>query len=131
MTGKTFDGATHDLTVEEIDSAGVVHERVFNPYEKLRVRYAGVLLDRLVAKFGDPSVRSIKISAIDDYRIEFDKTEWEQYRILFVTRLRGERFGLEKKGPARIVYVDFDPEEEAFRLRLPNWLWMIQEVEFR
>ena len=89
------------------------------------------MLDRFAAEFGDPSVTEIKITAIDDYRITFKKDEWEKFRIMLVTKLRGERFGLEDKGPARIVFPDFVPGEEAFLINLPKWLWMIQEIEFK
>lgn len=131
LTGKTAKGHAHDVTMEQIDAIGVTAERVYNPYEKLQVRYAGVLLDRFVEAFGAPSVQSVRIRAIDDYQAEFDRSEWERFRILLVTRLRGERFGFEMKGPARIVYPDFDPDQEAFQISLPKWIWMIQEVEFR
>ena len=130
LTGKTALGTEHDVTLDEIDRIGAAEEKVYNPYEKLRVRYSGVMLDQFVAKYGAPSVTSVKVIAIDDYRITFDKAEWQEFRILLVTRLRGERFGLEQKGPARIVFADFSPNEEAHRAKLPKWLWMIQEISF-
>tara|TARA_E500000318_G_scaffold89829_1_gene87492 strand:- start:2346 stop:2885 length:540 start_codon:yes stop_codon:yes gene_type:complete len=131
LTGNTALGADHDVTLEEIDQIGAIEEKVYNPYEKLRVRYAGVMLDQFVARYGNPSVASVKFTAIDEYRITFEKSEWENFRIMLVTKQRGERFGLEDKGPARIVFPDFDPDEEAFLLNLPKWLWMIQEIEFK
>ncbi|MEP3114832.1 hypothetical protein [Nisaea sp.] len=130
MTGKTASGAEQDVTLDEIDLIGFVAERVYNPYEKRRVRYSGVLLDQLVAKYGDPSVKSVKLTAIDGYRITFEQAEWQEFRILLVTKLRGKRFDLEQKGPARIVFPDFTPDEEVHRAKLPKWLWMIQEIRF-
>lgn len=131
LAGKTASGEPLDVTLDEIDQVGVIEENVYNPYEKSRVRYSGVLLDRFIAKYGDPSVTEVKFTAIDDYRIIFEKAEWKKYRILLVTKLQGERFGLEKKGPARIVFPDFDPEQEDFMLNIPKWLWMIQEIDFK
>lgn len=131
LTGKTIFNEDYDVTLDEIDQIGVIEERVFNPYEKLKVRYSGVLLDRFVAKFGDPSVTSVTMTAIDDYRITFVKAEWERFRILLVTKLRGRRFGLELKGPARIVFPDFNPEKEIHRVKLPKWMWMIQRIDFK
>jgi hypothetical protein len=130
MTGKTVDGAVHDVPLDEIDEIGTIEQTVYNPYEKAKVRYSGVLLDKLVARFADPSVTTVRMTAIDDYRTVFEKAEWEKLRILFVTRQKGERFGLEKKGPARIVYPDFDAEKEIYQVNLPKWMWMIQEIKF-
>ncbi|MBO6559658.1 MAG: hypothetical protein JJ959_03940 [Nisaea sp.] len=130
MTGMTVDGAVHEVTLDEIDETGTIEEVVYNPYEKGKVRYSGVLLDKLVARFADPSVTTVRMTAIDDYRTVFEKAEWQKFRILFVTRRKGERFGLEKKGPARIVYPDFDAEKEIYQVNLPKWMWMIQEIKF-
>lgn len=130
ISGKTVDGSVRDLSLDEIDEIGTIEEIVYNPYERGKVRYSGVLLDKLVARFADPSVTVVRMRAIDDYRTVFEKGEWEKFRILFVTRLKGERFGLEKKGPARIVYPDFDPEKQVYQVNLPKWMWMIQEIKF-
>ena len=38
LTGKTALGTEHDVTLDEIDRIGAAEEKVYNPYEKLRVR---------------------------------------------------------------------------------------------
>lgn len=131
MVGNTLSGEQAEHSLDEIDALGVAEFDVFNPYEEQLVRYSGVLLDRLITHFGHPSVQQVKVTALDDYRTIFTRSEWEKNRILFVTRVRGERIGYDRKGPARIVYPDFDPDRAEHKINLPKWMWLIQEIEFK
>ncbi len=130
LTGKLARGFQDTVTLNEIDQTGVIEELVYNPHEKLEVQYSGVLLDRFVDRYGDPSVTAIRMTAIDDYRITFERAEWENFRIMLATKMRGERFGLEKRGPARVVFIDFNPDEETYREKISKWIWMIEEIKF-
>lgn len=104
---------------------------LYNPWEKKRESYHGVLLDQLAKKYGTEDVKELKFVAIDDYNVDFKKELYEKERILLVYKVNGEYLSIRKKGPMKIVFVDYDASKKRYELNLPKWLWMIKYIEFK
>ena len=130
LTGKLAPGVSKQVTVKEIESVGIVEVEAFNPYEERADWYTGVWLDQLVQRFGGQDVTGVTTKAIDDYQIDFSKSEWEDMRIMVATRVNGHYIGFDKKGPMRIVFPDYDKGLKKYQNNLAKWMWMINRIEF-
>lgn len=131
IVGKTKSGDSKEVSIGEIEAIGLRTLTVFNPYEKRSDEYSGVWLNELVSTFAGKGVQSVTMTAIDDYAVTFKAEEWQSLRILFATRVDGKHIGLEDKGPARMIFPDYDPKQEVYQVNLPKWMWMIQTLEFQ
>ena len=132
LIGKTKTHKPLRLCIKALEKGlPYIEERVYNPYEKRADRYGGVPLDKFVEKFGDSDVKALKFTAIDDYETTIRREDWEAIRIILSTQMNGHYIAYAQKGPLRIVFPDFDPAQERYRLNLPNWIWMIKTIEFK
>ncbi|MYM56191.1 hypothetical protein [Thalassovita mangrovi] len=131
LSGALADGQAAAVTVKDLETAGLQEFTVFNPFEQREDLYTGVFIKDLVHRFGAEDVQSITLTAIDQYSITFDREEWENFRILISTRVNGDYFGFDKKGPLRVVFPDYDPNQLAYQEILSKWIWMITRIEFK
>lgn len=131
LAGEIAENTAKRISISDIEAIGTAEVNAFNPYEKKSDDYTGVWLDEFVAHFGKPGVSMISLSAIDDYTIDFSSDEWNQIRIMVATRVNGKYIGYDEKGPMRIVFPDFDPNQEIYQDILPKWMWMINKVTFK
>ena len=89
-----------------------------------------MLLRQLVDRYARPDTGAVRFRAVDDYRVEFQRSEWSRWDLLLATRMDGRRIGLREKGPARIVMpYDTVPELNPILFN-PRWIWQINQVEF-
>ena len=116
------------VSVAEVEKAGLQEVHAFNPYEKRSETYSGVWMQDFVAAFGTEETTSLTTRAIDDYEITFNKEEWQDLRILIATRVDGEYIDFDRKGPMRIIFPDYDEKHEDYQTNLPKWTWMITEI---
>ena len=123
-------GVSSRISIDQIEALGTVDVNVDNPYEDGAMDYSGVMMDVFVEGFGGEDVQKIIGTAIDDYRIEWTREEWETLPIMFVTRVEGERISFEQRGPMRIVYTEYDPTQKVYQDLIAKWMWMIVTIEF-
>ncbi|MCP3867044.1 MAG: hypothetical protein GY703_02920 [Gammaproteobacteria bacterium] len=131
LVGEVAQGMDYRLSIQQIESIGLIEIESYSPYDKRADRFAGVWLDQLVAHFGKPEVTRVTMRTIDDYEVEFTPSEWKNSRILMVTRVNGKHISFATKGPIRIIIPGYDPREKAHQVSLPKWIWMITRMEFR
>ncbi|CUH66112.1 hypothetical protein TG4357_02241 [Thalassovita gelatinovora] len=130
LTGALARGQTGSISVKELEKLGLQEAEAYNPLEHRSEVYTGVLLQDLVTVLGTNAVQSLTTTAIDHYEIHFEKREWNKFRIMLATRVNGDYIGFEEKGPVRIVFPDFDPNQLEYQEMLPKWMWMITKIEF-
>ncbi|MCK7610576.1 hypothetical protein [Roseibium sediminicola] len=126
QAGQTLE--SREISVAEIEKAGLQEVQAFNPYEKRIETYSGVWMQDFVAAFGTAETSSLTTRAIDDYEITFSKEEWQGLRILIATRVDGEYIDFDRKGPMRIIFPDYDEKHKDYQTNLPKWTWMITEI---
>jgi len=119
---------SREISVAEIELAGLQEVHAFNPYEKRSETYSGVWMQDFVAAFGTAETSTLTTKAIDDYEITFNKEEWQDLRILIATRVDGSYIDFDRKGPMRIIFPDYDEKHQDYQTNLPKWTWMITEI---
>ncbi len=131
ITGNLATGGERVVSAAEIEKQGVTEEfTVFEPYEKKPYRFSGVWLRDFVQAYGKPDTRALELVAIDDYMITFKRGDWEQDKILLATRTNGKPMNFDAKGPVRIVYPHYDPQDVDKLEQIKNWIWMITDITF-
>jgi hypothetical protein len=132
MSGKMKESTPKFITPRELEKSMKTSSfKIYNPWEKQEDSYEGVFISDFVAFFGDAHVEKLKLIAIDDYEVTFEKKMWDKERILLVTKMNGKYLPIKEKGPMRIVFVDYDKSKKEYELNLPLWMWMINRVEFK
>jgi len=131
ITGNVAEGVSKRITVKEIESTGISEAELFDPFDKKKSSFTGVMLTEFVKKFGKQAVTRVIFTAVDDYEITFTQSEWNTERILLVTRIENKYFDLEQRGPLRIVYPDYDPKKDDSKEVMPKWIWMIKTINLQ
>jgi hypothetical protein len=118
------------ITVAELEKLPLTEYTTFNPYDKRRVRYRGVLLRDLAAALALPAADRMVVTAIDAYRAEFTSSEWKRWDIMLATQVDRKHIGVKDSGPARIVFpYDTAPDIDR-QLYNPKWVWLIKSLRF-
>lgn len=118
------------ITIEQIEALGLAEVEVFNPDERRVATYQGVWLNDIVAGFGTGQTQNISMTAIDFYQASFDREDWERLRILLATREDGAHIEVDRKGPMRVIFADYNPEERAYQETIGKWIWMVNKIDF-
>lgn len=130
LQGKLKNGTSQQVSIKEIEQVGTHQFNVYNPYEKKKENYTGVLINDFVEAFGTPETTSIRLTAIDDYAVTITKDHWTKFRILLVTKTNGIYIDYSTRGPIRIVFPDYDKNNRIYEPHLSKWAWMINQIEF-
>lgn len=121
---------TKRVTIQQIEALGVVEIETYNPDERRVGVYSGVWLSDLIAAFGTGNTQRVNMTAIDLYEATFERREWEGLRILLATQEDGRHLEIDRKGPMRVIFADYDAKESAYQETIGKWIWMISEIDF-
>ncbi|WP_051539764.1 hypothetical protein [Sulfitobacter sp. 20_GPM-1509m] len=105
-----------------------------NPYIDDTSEFSGPLARVVLADAGQdmPDGAQLRVTAINDYKIDMPLTDFLDYDVIFATRRDGETMSLREKGPIWIMYPISDHaelEDDAINNRLVWQLKSIQVVE--
>lgn len=131
LSGNIADHIKPRVTIKELEKDGLDSFIIQDPYLKKDMKYSGISLDKLVSLYGKKTVTSLKITAIDGYKVVFNKKEWDNDTILLATRVNDEYYGFDKKGPLRVIYPNYDEKLPKYHKNLTKWIWMIKTIEFK
>lgn len=132
LLGNLKEGSVKSISAKELEKSMKTSTfTLYNPWEKRTESYEGVLINEFVAHFGNGTNEKLKLIAIDDYEVTFDKKMWLSERILLVTKVDGKYISIKEKGPMKIVFVDYDQGKKEYELNLPLWMWMINKIELK
>lgn len=126
LLGAVAEGAPKRLTVDQIEEMPQMESLIYDPYLKKDIQYNGVCLTRFVETFASPKTTTVKISAIDEYVVSFDKKDLESEFYLLATRMDGKLMSRATSGPVKIVL----KENDSDNLYVQKWIWMINRIEF-
>lgn len=131
LRGSINPGGKKRIVVAELEDLGVSTVELYDPFEKKKNSYTGVMMEKFVTQYGSKGVKEVTFIAIDGYQVTFSRTDWTFQKIMVVTRVNDKYMDYENKGPLRIVYPEYDPKKHDSKEILPKWIWMITDVQFR
>lgn len=123
-------GPGHALfDIQGLEALGLTTYTTFDPYEKRRVKYTGVLLTRLLEVLeADPAAERVQIVALDKYKVTLKVEDIRRWPILLATRMEDKEMPVLKKGPTKIVFpYDSHPEIDPSKYN-PLWIWQVKTM---
>lgn len=101
---------------------------MYEPFRKRTMRFRGVAVADLLAIAGaSPTAQQVYTHALDDYHVDFTRTELEQAGAVLATRADGRAIPLEQGGPARIVFSG----KTRLSANSDNWIWSVDWIRIR
>jgi hypothetical protein len=111
--------------VAGLESLGMVEARLYEPFEKKRLVFSGVELERVLEQAGVPRAAKLHMVALDDYQVDFTAAEVAAGGMLLATREGGQALPVEKGGPSRLVFLDGTKSGADDR----RWIWSVARIE--
>lgn len=122
-------GKVKSLDIHNIPTKDIVKFSIFEPYEGKNRTFEGISLKNFATLYGkNPS--KITITAIDYFESKFDSKDINNEKWIFVFKQDGKYITPKEKGPARIIDKTFQLKDKKLTL-FDQWVWMIEEVEFK
>lgn len=130
LHGSALTGQQQTLSIDALDALAPATEWVIDdPYSGSETHYQGIALRDLVNALA-PNAQRVRMRALNDYIVVFERGEWEKLPILLATRNEGARMSVANKGPARIIYRQTRENELRMQAHAPKWIWQVIDVEF-
>jgi hypothetical protein len=113
------------LDLASLEQMRTVKLETTEPYLKKKLTFQGVLLADLLALAKVPaSATKLHVTALDDYKVDFNLADIRSNQMLLATKTDGKHMPVERAGPIRIVF----PEASTLG-RNPNlWIWSISTM---
>ncbi|BCR06379.1 hypothetical protein DESUT3_34480 [Desulfuromonas versatilis] len=121
--------APRTVTVADLDRLPQTEFDTFDPHQDRQVHYRGVLLRELAAAYGRPGAAGMELHAIDEYHVEFSRSEWETTDFLLATRMDGKTMNIRESGPAKVV-LEYQAKGDNVPNYAPKWIWLVNRIEF-
>lgn len=130
LSGNVADAAPPSITVEDLEKLPQTEYDVRDPYAHKKVRYKGVLVRDVVARYGKPDTTRLRLRALDEFKAEITRDEWTKWTVLLATRKNGERMTIADSGPARIVF-PYDTAKDIDPIVYNDkWIWQVNRISF-
>jgi hypothetical protein len=86
----------------------------------------GVLLSDLLAVAGVPdSASKVSLTALDDYKVDFDVADVRSSQMLLATKADGKHMPVDHSGPIRIVF----PDSSSLGRNPDLWIWSVSSMK--
>jgi hypothetical protein len=122
-------GSSIALDQTAIDRLGQVQVTVYEPWVKAEVTFRGVwLADLLKVIAARPAEAGLRVTALDDYRVELPAADVRAGGILLATKAGdGSAIPVADGGPTRIVFV----KGMKSGANADQWIWSLKTIEIR
>jgi hypothetical protein len=129
LVGTKNTGSSIALDQTAIDRLGQVQVTVYEPWVKAETTFRGVwLADVLKVVAAAPAAASLRMTALDDYRVEMTAADVRAGGILLATKSGdGSAIAVADGGPTRIVFV----KGTEFGANADHWIWSLKTIEIR
>lgn len=126
--GVANQGGTVALDRRTLARLSQVELRTYEPWVKRDLTFRGVWLADVLALAGAPRTSAVRVTALDDYTVDFTAAELRAGGILLATSDGdGAEIPVEDGGPTRVVF------ERGLRagVNADQWIWSLRSIEVR
>lgn len=124
IEGRIDGGATVDLDFAALESLPAQVLRTTTPWTEGDQVFEGVLLRDLLNAVGATG-ETLRVTALNDYRIEMPKADTDKIDVILAYRHNGSRMSVREKGPLWIIYPDTSGSPEA----QTRMVWQLRRIE--
>ncbi|WP_425488212.1 molybdopterin-dependent oxidoreductase [Microvirga mediterraneensis] len=113
-----------------LESMGLVTIETTSPWYEGKVKFEGVLLDKLMKLVGAKGER-VSVIALNDYATEIPIADFAKYNVILAIKRDGEYMPVRDKGPLFIVYpYDSNPELKS-QTYYARSAWQVAKIEVK
>jgi len=113
------------LDIASLEKMRTVRMETSEPFLKRKVTFEGVLLSDLLAVAGvQDSASKINMTALDDYKVDFNVADVRSSQMMLATKADGKRMPVDKAGPVRIVF----PDSSSLGRNPDLWIWSVSTM---
>ena len=120
-------GGILELDLATFDRMPRVEATVFEPFLKHNMTFEGVLLSDLLGYAGVDAASVMRVTALDDHRVDFSLSQLDQGRVLVATHIDGVPIQIEDGGPSRFIFLD---ASTGLGSNTDNWIWSLADMHF-
>ncbi len=130
VSGKTRDGAPLDFDMAALAALPQHTVVSMTPWYSQARRFTGPLLRDVLDAAGAPDqARRLRLTALNDYRIDIPMTDVTRYDIILARLLDGQPMAVRDKGPLFVMYpFDAHPELRS-AVHYSRAIWQLRSVE--
>jgi hypothetical protein len=124
--GAANKGKKLELDLASLEQMRRVRLEAAEPFLKRRVTFEGVLLADLLAVADVPdSARTVSLTALDDYKVDFKVADVRSSQMLLATKADGKHMPVDRSGPIRIVF----PDSSSMGRNPDLWIWSVASMK--
>jgi hypothetical protein len=120
-------GKHMELDLAALASMPTVEVTVYEPFLKRDILFEGVLLSDVLGYAGVDPAADMRVTALDDYRVDFSLDQLAEDRVLVATRMGGHAIEIPDGGPTRFIFLD---ASSGLGTNTDNWVWSLAEMIF-
>ena len=108
-----------------LNAMATVAALIYEPFVKKDVKFTGVPMADLLARAGiSAAATTVRLHALDDYKVEFKVADFADRGILLATKVDGAGIAVDAGGPIRLVF----PAGSAAGKNRDLWIWSIDSI---
>jgi hypothetical protein len=124
--GTANKGSKLELDLASLEKMRQVRLEAAEPFLKRRVVFEGVLLSDLLKVAGVPdSASKVSLTALDDYKVDFNVSDVRSSQMLLATKADGKHMPVDRSGPIRIVF----PDGSSLGRNPDLWIWSVATMK--
>lgn len=121
------DGQERVLSITDIEKLTLHKANIDTPWG-LRGDFVGVKLSDLLIHVGITEFKRLYVLASNDYKITIESTDPGIENAILASRINGEPFALDNKGPFFIIWPDQAEDLLAGKAAAVKWAWNVIEI---
>ena len=123
------DDQEHILSINDIEKLPLhTASFAFGTQEDLKGDFVGVKLNDLLSHVGITTFKILFVLASNDYKITIENTDLGVENVILASRINGEPFALDNKGPFFIIWPDQTDDLLAGNVAGVKWAWSVIEI---
>lgn len=133
ISGSTLPSAPKSISVKDMeDFKKPISITIFDPYDKnIKRTFFGFYLIDLVHAYGTPDFKTLRVGAIDGYKVDIPKDEIAKADLFYSYKDNLGYLTVDRMGPARIIApVDGIVNKDLLLKIGVFWVWQIKTIEF-
>ena len=128
LISKPNDGKMTRVDLATLGEMPIVQLRVFEPFEKRKVTFEGVLMSDLMEIVGaEASATEVHFTALDHYKVDLSLKEIDSKEILLALKSDGKGMSVVDGGPTRIIF----PPNSVSGRNSDMWIWNVKSMLVR
>lgn len=133
LSGHVLPSAPKEVSIKDLeDLKKPISITINDPYDKnTKTEFFGFYLTELVKAYGKPDFKTLRVGAIDGYKVDIPKEEITKSNLFYSYKDNKGYLTVDRMGPGRIVAPVEGIVNKDLLLKIGvYWVWQVKTIEF-